>query len=107
MSKLHLVVFLLALGIAAAPAVAVAQSGQSQTDKLGCELPSSHSSATPPAHGPSSGTHPGGSGSTGWSGGGSNIGTTPQSPTPASPTEHPATVQGLDPKPNEAQRPTC
>ncbi len=51
------------------------------------------------AQGEHSGTAPGGAGSTGWTGGtgGSNIGTTPGAPTPGSPTEHPATVQGKDP----------
>ena len=55
--------------------------------------------ATPPKTGPSSGTEPVNSGSTGWTGGtgGSNTGTSPHAPTPGSPTEHPPTATGLDP----------
>lgn len=72
----------------------------------GCEEPA-HTAATPPATGADSGTKPGGSGSTGWSGGtgGSNIGTTPQASTPGSPDRQPAVVTGVDPKP--AQQGKC
>lgn len=47
----------------------------------------------------SSGTGPGEAGSTGWTGGigGSNIGTTQDGPTAASPNAHPETAKGLDP----------
>lgn len=64
--------------------------------------------ATEPDTGPSSGTAPGSPGSTGWTGGtgGSFTGTTPHAPTPGSPTWHPQTVQGLDPK-VEPQREPC
>lgn len=70
-------------------------SGPSAT---GCEATPAPA-PTPIEKGENSGTAPGGSGSTAWSGGtgGSFIGTTPGAPTPGSPTEHPATVQGKDP----------
>lgn len=64
--------------------------------------------ATPPVKSPSSGTAPGDSGSTGWSGGtgGSNIGTSADGPTSGSPTSQPETAKGLDPtKPTAANPP--
>ena len=66
-----------------------------------------HAAATPPAQGATSGTEPGGAGSTGWSGGtgGSFIGTTPQSSTPASPDRQPEVVTGLDPKVEPSKAP--
>ena len=69
-----------------------------------CSMPP-HSSATPPDQGPGSGTAPGSSGSTAWTGGtgGSHTGTTPHAPTPASPTAQPEVVQGVDPKAAPAQ----
>lgn len=68
-------------------------SGQTSSDCEATPAP------TPPAQGVHSGTQPGGAGSTAWSGGtgGSHIGTTPGSPTPASPNEHPPVVEGKDP----------
>lgn len=76
------------------PAVAQAPGPPSS----GCEAKQG-TAPTPPAQGQHSGTQPGGSGSTGWSGGtgGSNIGTTPGAPTAGSPTDHPPTVQGVSP----------
>lgn len=64
-----------------------------------CSMPP-HSAATPTDDGPSSGTAPGSSGSTAWTGGtgGSHTGTTPNAPTPGSPTAQPEVVQGVDPK---------
>lgn len=54
---------------------------------------------TPPAAGPDSGTAPGGSGSSGWTGGmgGSMIGTSPSEETEESPQDQPAVATGLDP----------
>lgn len=78
-----------------APPAAAQTSGPAQS---GCAATPTES-ATPPAQGDDSGTRPGSAGSTAWSGGtgGSYIGTTPGAPTPASPTEHPPTVQGANP----------
>lgn len=77
-------------------APAIAQSGGPPS--TGCAAKPAHP-ATPPAQGADSGTKPGGDGSTAWSGGtgGSYIGTSPGAPTPASPTDHPPTVQGVNP----------
>lgn len=81
-----------------------------QDTKPGCGTAAPTTAATPPAQGPSSGTAPGGMGSSGWSGGtgGSYVGTNPQGATPASPSSQPATATGLDPtKPgqtNDASR---
>lgn len=57
-------------------------------------------SETPPASGPDSGTAPGGSGSSGWTGGlgGSDIGTSQAEELDTSPQQdHPAVATGLDP----------
>ncbi|MEP9368463.1 hypothetical protein [Xanthobacter sp. VNH20] len=64
----------------------------------GCDATAS-AAGTAPAGGDGSGTAPGGAGSSGWSGGtgGSYIGTGPSGPTSGSPTEHPATVEGVNP----------
>lgn len=90
------IMFLLASGV---PAPASAQTAPpAQTGA--CEEPP-HTAATPPAHGPDSGTKPGSEGSTAWSGGtgGSYTGLTPHAGTPASPTRQPDTVSGVNPKP--------
>lgn len=65
--------------------------------------------ATPPPRGPSSGTAPGAEGSTGWTGGtgGSHTGLSPGAPAPGSPTEHPPTVKGVDPKVEQGGRERC
>ncbi|QRG04505.1 hypothetical protein EZH22_15005 [Xanthobacter dioxanivorans] len=90
------VMFVLASSV---PAPAAAQGNPQSVQTGACEQPP-HTPATPPARGADSGTQPGGAGSTGWSGGtgGSNIGTTPQAGTHASPDRQPAVVTGLDPK---------
>ncbi len=70
-----------------------------------CNKAAPTEAATPSVKSPSSGTAPGDAGSTGWSGGtgGSNIGTSQDGPTPASPTSQPETAKGLDPtKPSPA-----
>ncbi|MFG1350177.1 hypothetical protein [Xanthobacter autotrophicus] len=76
-----------------------AAAGAAEPEKGVCDQ-QPHAAATPPAQGATSGTEPGGSGSTGWSGGtgGSFIGTTPQAGTPASPDRQPEVVTGTDPK---------
>ncbi|MEW6121244.1 MAG: hypothetical protein AB1698_01415 [Pseudomonadota bacterium] len=86
-----------ALGLALALAMPAAAQTAGPTSS-GCEATPT-TAPTPIEKGANSGTAPGGSGSTAWSGGtgGSHIGTTPGAPTPGSPTEHPATVQGKDP----------
>jgi hypothetical protein len=58
--------------------------------------------ATAPQTGPASGTSPGNEGSTGWTGGtgGSFTGTSNHAPTPGSPSDQPATVQGVNPQPS-------
>lgn len=88
------------------PAAAQGEGGAGNGDRPGCTR-QPHAAATPPARGPASGTAPGNAGSTGWTGGtgGTYTGTTPQAPTPGSPTAHPETVRGLDPKPDDARRP--
>ncbi|TCT02692.1 hypothetical protein EDC64_112129 [Aquabacter spiritensis] len=65
----------------------------------GCTTTPPKAAPTPLAQGPASGTEPGAAGSTAWSGGtgGSYIGTTPGSATPASPNSQPPTVQGVSP----------
>jgi hypothetical protein len=75
-----------------------------QTPSSGTAKPDAPANA--PVTGPNSGTSPENAGSTGWSGGtgGSNIGTSPHAPTPASPTQHPATATGVDPTKPEAQK---
>ncbi|WP_024277531.1 hypothetical protein [Xanthobacter sp. 126] len=88
------IMFLLASG---APAPAAAQTAAPATQTGACEEPP-HTAATPPAHGPDSGTKPGSEGSTAWSGG-SYTGLTPHAGTPASPTRQPDTVSGVNPKP--------
>ncbi|MEP9352505.1 hypothetical protein ABLE93_02780 [Xanthobacter sp. KR7-65] len=89
------VMFLLA---SAGPSPAAAQSVTPATPSTGCEQPA-HQAETPVPQGSNSGTQPG-SASTGWSGatGGSFTGTTNQVPTPGSPSDHPQTVTGVDPK---------
>ncbi len=65
--------------------------------------------ATPESKGPDSGTAPGNSGSTGFSGaglGGAYTGTTPGGAVPGSPSVQPATAKGLDPIAGP-QRPAC
>ncbi|MEP9378177.1 hypothetical protein ABLE91_15785 [Aquabacter sp. CN5-332] len=83
--------------LASAP-LAPAAAQTSGPSSSGCEV-AQGTAPTPTAHGAHSGTQPGSSGSTAWSGGtgGSNIGTTPGAPTPGSPTDHPPTVQGVSP----------
>lgn len=73
-----------------------------------CSMPP-HASATPPDQGPGSGTAPGSSGSTAWTGGtgGSYTGTTPQAATPGSPTAQPDVVQGADPKVGPSAQGAC
>ncbi|WP_341990021.1 hypothetical protein [Azorhizobium sp. AG788] len=65
--------------------------------------------ATPPVAGPSSGTAPGGQGSTGWSGGtgGSYIGTSNHASTPGSGASQPETVTGANPGKAETPRKPC
>ena len=80
--------------------VGAAGHALAQTPPSGCATAAPPTvAATPPAQGSGSGTAPGGMGSTAWSGGtgGSFIGTNPQGPTHASPTEHPPVAKGLDP----------
>lgn len=91
------IMFLLASGV---PAPASAQTATPPAQTGACEEPP-HTAATPPAHGPDSGTKPGSEGSTAWSGGtgGSYTGLTPHAGTPASPTRQPDTVSGVNPKP--------
>ncbi|MFH1554447.1 MAG: hypothetical protein ABII76_06235 [Pseudomonadota bacterium] len=81
------------------------KSGQPLNADQGCDATAA---ATPPAQGESSGTAPGGAGSTGWSGGtgGSYIGTHP-SGSSGSPTDHPATVQGVNPSVVGSSRKDC
>lgn len=86
-------------GTAALPDLSFAQQAPPGQARDGCAQPP-HASATPPASGPSSGTAPGGSGSTGWTGD-AGIGMTPQAPPPGSPTQHPPTVTGVNPRPDE------
>jgi hypothetical protein len=76
---------------------AAAQSQQATRDNC-AQAPSEP--ATPVAKGEGSGTAPGSSGSTGWSGsglGGAYNGTAPSGPTAGSPSWHPVTAKGLDP----------
>lgn len=91
------IMFLLVSGV---PAPAAAQTAAPAAKTGACEEPP-HTAATPPAHGPDSGTKPGSEGSTAWSGGtgGSYTGLTPHAGTPASPTRQPDTVSGVNPKP--------
>lgn len=78
------------------PQVPAEKSGPPLNADQGCDATAA---ATPPSQGESSGTAPGGAGSTGWSGGtgGSFIGTQQSGATSGSPTEHPATVEGVNP----------
>lgn len=76
--------------------------GAQSPSSPGCELnkaPPTEAPTPTPEGGGNSGTDPGASGSTGWTGGtgGSNIGTTPGAPTSGSPTSHPETATGLNP----------
>ncbi|MFG1426047.1 hypothetical protein [Roseixanthobacter glucoisosaccharinicivorans] len=80
------------------PQVPAEKSGPPLNADKGCDATAS-ASATAPAKGENSGTAPGGAGSTGWSGGtgGSFIGTQQSGATSGSPTDHPATVEGVNP----------
>ena len=91
MNRLSLLAFAGCLCLSALPV-----SAQTTSD---CSMASPKEAATPPAQGPSSGTAPGGMGSTAWSGGtgGSYVGTHPGAPTASSPNAQPATAGGLDP----------
>lgn len=98
---------ILTTGLVGAVMFLLASAGPSPAAAEGTTAPATgvceqqpHAAATPPAQGATSGTEPGGAGSTGWSGGtgGSFIGTTPQASTPASPDRQPEVVTGLDPK---------
>lgn len=87
-----------------------AQSQQSQA-KSGCSQ-APVEPATQPSKGEGSGTSPGSSGSTGWSGaglGGAFNGTSPSGPVSSSPSWHPVTAKGLDPIKGlpQAQRTSC
>ncbi len=96
----------LAVTLIASPAIAADQApaapasggkGDCTTARTAQTAPTGEP-ATPPAQGPHSGTK--NAGSTGWSGsglGGAHTTTVPGGASPASKTEHPATVQGLDP----------
>ncbi|MFG1423788.1 hypothetical protein [Roseixanthobacter liquoris] len=78
------------------PQVPAEKAGPPLNADKGCDATAA---ATPPAKGENSGTAPGGAGSTGWSGGtgGSYIGTQQSGATSGSPTDHPATVEGVNP----------
>lgn len=77
--------------------VAAAQTTKPQGQTAKPDTPS-----TMPETGAASGTAPGNQGSTGWTGGtgGSFTGTSNHAPTPGSPTDQPATVQGVNPQPS-------
>lgn len=83
-------------------AVAAAQSTTPSGSTTAPDTP-----ANTPKTGPSSGTAPGNEGSTGWTGGtgGAFTGTSNHAPTPASPTQHPETVEGVNPKPGSTTAP--
>lgn len=85
-----------------ADGAAEATSLPEQAERPGCEPTDGPSvSETQPVEGEDSGTAPGGSGSSGWTGGlgGSNIGTSQAEPLPSSVTQapHPEVAGGLDP----------
>lgn len=76
-----------------------AQTQSTTPSKPGCDAAPA-TPATPEAKGDASGTAPGNSGSTGFSGsglGGAYTGTTPNGAVPGSPSVQPATAKGLDP----------
>lgn len=91
---------LFAAALVAAPSFVMAQAAV-ETPRVGtaagCEGRVAQP-ATGVAQGPSSGTAPGNSGSTGWSGGtgGSHTGTVPAGALPESKTWQPQTASGLD-----------
>ena len=83
--------------LAGSPVSLSAQTAQPL--KTDCSQPGS-GPATPMNKGQGSGTAPGSSGSTGWSGsglGGSYNGTSPSGPNDSSPSFQPVTAKGIDP----------
>ena len=61
-----------------------------------CAASDGTAATAPPPSGPSSGTAPGGDGSTAWTGG-TGVSTTPGAPTPSSKTDRLAAASGIDP----------
>ena len=94
------------------PASALAQAQSTSPSKAGCDAAPAATPATPETRSAESGTAPGNSGSTGFSGsglGGAYTGTTPNGAVATSPSVQPATAKGLDPiraapKPGNAGR---
>lgn len=84
----------------AVPYVAAGQS----TPRSDCEMAAPTEAPTKSDKGPDSGSK--NMGSTGWTGA-KDTDTTDAGPTPGSPTEHPATAKGLDPKPDATGLKPC
>ena len=79
-------------------------AGAQPTPHSDCEVAEPTEAPTKSDKGPDSGSK--NMGSTGWTGA-KDTDTTDAGPTPGSPTEHPATAKGLDPKPDPPGRHPC
>ena len=89
-----------AIMMVAATLPALAQAQSTSPSRTGCDAAPAAAPATPETRSAESGTAPGNSGSTGFSGsglGGAYTGTTPNGAVATSPSVQPATARGLDP----------
>lgn len=96
------------IGLSAAHAQQGVPSNQDCPANSGAPPAETHAT-TPPTAGASSGTAPGGQGSTGWTGGtgGSYIGTANHASTPGSGSSQPETVTGANPGKSDTPRKPC
>lgn len=99
MRNLPMSALVLIAGAVLSGSPALAQTQSTTPSRTGCTAGAT-APATPESKSADSGTAPGNSGSTGFSGsglGGAYTGTTPNGPVASSPSVQPATAKGLDP----------